>query len=276
MNESIARAKRTYTEEGILSLCKKFIRLLNTKKIRFIDNKYWDWRGGTQTLSVGQISAEFDAGSDAGGNMIRWTYLNERSMLEGLLDELEGDDVFFDIGSNLGFFSCFAANYMSDGSVVAFEPHPPNARQLRRNVSHNNPETVDVHQVALSDSDGEIEFTNQDSLSSTASFETGGNTTTVEQIQGDSLVDSGIPQPTVVKIDVEGAEPMVIAGMTETLSHPDCRVLFCEIHLPKDGRPSIEDYGYELDEVLETIQGFGFQIVEREFRGEALHLTAKK
>jgi FkbM family methyltransferase len=276
MSHSLRRAKRTYNEEGFTSLVKKSIRLAKTKKLSYIDNKYWDWKGGTQELEINTVSAEFDANSDSGGNMIRWSYLNERQMISDLIDELEPSDVLYDVGAHIGFFSCFAANHLRDGTVVSFEPHPPNVTQLRKNLSYNNNEIVTVQPIALSDSEGQTQFTDVTGLSSTTSFASEGKTHSVKQMRGDSLAGDTIPNPTVVKIDVEGAEPMVIEGMKETLSNPNCRLIYCEIHLPKKGRPSIEDYGYDLEQLLERIEKLGFHIVNNEWRGEAVHIKAKK
>lgn len=276
MRQSLRHAKRTFDEEGVVSLSRKAIRLARTKKLKYIDNNYWDWKGGTQELEIGGRSAQFEASTDSGGGIIRWLYLNERQMASEILEELNKDDVFFDVGANIGFFSCFATNYLSDGLVVAFEPHPPNVEQLQKNLSYNHDENARVQEVALSDTNGEIQFTNTNGLSQTAAFSSNADAPTVKQIKGDDLVCHSLPIPSVVKIDVEGAEPRVINGLEETLSKPECRVVFCEVHLPRENRPSIRDHGYELEDVFETIEECGFSITTKEKRGDEIHLKAQK
>jgi len=101
----------------------------------------------------------------------------------------------------------------------------------------------------------------------------------VQAIPGDQLVDDGsIPLPSVVKIDVEGAEPLVIDGMKKSLNNSSCRILYLEIHLPKEsgGRPSVEDYGESKESMLEKILALGFEIVYNERRGNEVHIKAKK
>lgn len=276
MRQSLRHAKQTFDDEGLIPLSKKAIRLAKTKKLKYVDNNYWDWRGGTQDLKVKDTSAQFEARTDSGGGIIRWLYLNEKQMASEILEELNKDDIFFDIGANIGFFTCFATNYLSDGLVVAFEPHPPNIEQLQKNLSYNHNENADVREVALSDSKGEVQFANTEGLSQTAALSSNGDTTSVEQIKGDDLADQNLPIPSVVKIDVEGAEPRVINGLEETLGNPKCRTIFCEIHLPRDNRPSIEDHGYELNEVFEMIEEFGFKTTTEERRGDEIHLKAQK
>jgi len=56
----------------------------------------------------------------------------ESELLSDLIDTLEPDDVFWDVGANIGVFSCFAAQKLIDGSVIAFEPFPPNVQQLEK------------------------------------------------------------------------------------------------------------------------------------------------
>jgi FkbM family methyltransferase len=58
----------------------------------------------------------------------------------------------------------------------------------------------------------------------------GEGTKTVETVRGDSIISrEGLESPDVVKIDVEGAEGLVIAGMSNSLSR--CRRIYCEIHI---------------------------------------------
>jgi FkbM family methyltransferase len=218
MTGLVDEAIRTLREEAPISLLRKVLRLVRTKKVRAIDDRYWDWQGGVQELTIGSASARFDAHSAAGGDAIRWLYLNEREMVRQLVTKLNPKDVFFDVGANVGFFSCFAANQIFDGHVIAFEPFPPNLEQLRRNLRRNDHENVDIKPVALSDSTGKTQLTAPDD------GEVGGQTPslvsengkfTVEQYTADDLIREGLPIPSVVKINVEGAEPKVIRGMYE-------------------------------------------------------------
>jgi hypothetical protein len=50
----------------------------------------------------------------------------------------------------------------------------------------------------------------------------------------------------------------------------------CEIHLPQEGRPSIRDYGWNVDDVCEMIRELGFVVSNRYRRGNEVHLLAEK
>ncbi|MXV60955.1 FkbM family methyltransferase [Natronorubrum sp. JWXQ-INN-674] len=257
------------------------ISALNSTK-SYLKNKYWNVKGGTQTLTIGNLSAEFDATTDRGGDKIRWMCNAEERFLKDISNELKDDDVFFDIGANLGVFSCFASQVVSRGHIVAFEPYPPNYRQLNRNLSYNAPSSsYDVFDIALSNSQGSIEFSSpsNDTGNQTANISPTGDSIEVQEIPGDQLVtDRSVPSPTVVKIDVEGSEPLVIDGLEESLNHSSCRILYCEIHLPKKSgsRPSVEYYGESQKSMLEKISKLGFDITYSEKRDREVHVKAEK
>ncbi len=279
MNRTANKMIRTFREEGAASLVRKIALLARTKKTRLIDDRYWALRGGTRELTIGPTSARFDASPVYGGDAIRWMYLNERQFARALFTELNSDDIFFDVGANVGFFSCFAANRLSDGTVFAFEPFPPNVGQLRRNLRYNDHENAEVEPVALSDATGTAQFTALDEGGvggQTPSFSSGSDGFSVKKYAADDLIDECVPAPSVVKIDVEGAEAQVIKGMREGLLNDRCRMLMCEIHLQQEGRPSANDYGQKPEDVLDTIRELGFSVSKRHRRGNEVHLVAEK
>ena len=74
--------------------------------------------------------------------------------------------------------------------------------------------------------------------------------------RGDTLLETGqVPPPTVLKLDVEGAEFEVLDGLRETLCRPSCRLLYCELHEAGqrgfDGGP---------DAVRDELAGQGFDV----------------
>lgn len=235
-------------------------------------------------------------------------YTAERGSLEFILSGLNADDVFFDVGAMYGLYTGFAGQILTNGTVVAFEPFPRNLEALERTVELNGLSHVDIREVALSDTAGVAEFESPsleyhvqqiaamrargsshskdkttapsmpDEESSIARFST-------QTRRGDRLVEAGnIPQPNVVKIDVEGAEPLVIDGLSETLARDDCRLLVCEIHLPAEEESttphdysprSVTAYGLTVDELVHDIEQLGFE-TEVEHGDGYLHLRGQK
>jgi FkbM family methyltransferase len=235
-------------------------------------------------------------------------YTAERGSLEFILSGLNPDDVFFDVGAMYGLYTGFAGQVLTDGTVVAFEPYPRNLEALERTVELNGLSNVDIRDVALSDATGVEEFESpsleyhvQQIAAMRARRQSGpesgatappvpdaGESVTnfsVETRPGDSLVEAGeLPRPNVVKIDVEGAEPLVVDGLSETLTREACRLLVCEIHPPADERDdsagsnserSVADYDSTVDELVGDIERLGFE-TELEHGDGYLHLRGRK
>lgn len=230
-------------------------------------------------MFIGDTEATFDATSRRGGDMVRWMHNEERELLNEILEELDGDDVFLDVGANVGYHSTFAANKLSGGHVMAVEPYPPNVDQLRRNVSYNCAlEKVSVFDIALSDSAGTLDLTVQqnDVGNQTPDPEGNGTPVSVEMMRGDTLVKtSTIGTPAVVKVDVEGAEESVLRGLSDVLKNDSCRALFVEIHRNTVERPLAEDESSE-DDLLNLISEFGFSIEHKRPRASEVHVKATK
>jgi FkbM family methyltransferase len=133
--------------------------------------------------------------------------------------------VFYDVGANVGFFSLLATRRVGrDGAVYAFEPVAENVEAIRRNLRLNAIDNVSVFQVAIEEKSrpGILYVTKWDGGSS---LSTGAVTPAepveerrVEVVSLDELVQTkGLRPPTLVKIDVEGAELGVLRGMLKTI-----------------------------------------------------------
>jgi FkbM family methyltransferase len=165
-------------------------------------------------------------------------------------------DVALDIGANIGCTSLVLAHAVGPrGKVIAIEPHPGNARLLRCNLSANSLSTVEVQEVAMSDSEGSLslkEPPGQPGMSSLCS-EAGGGSMVVPTHRLDQWLE-GRPELgaiAVCKIDVEGHEPSVFAGMPTTLAAGRIASFVLERHLPAPAPDDpvlnlLADYGYEV------------------------------
>jgi FkbM family methyltransferase len=163
---------------------------------------------------------------------------NELPVQAALADHLRPGGVFFDIGANVGFFSLLAARLVGPGGrVVAFEPVPALAARVRANARRNRLATVAVLEVAVSDAAGATFLVlaahpGGAALAAAAPPPDATGTIEVATAAVDDLVAAGrVPPPTVVKIDVEGAEAAVLRGMARTLlAHRP--VVVCEVDGP--------------------------------------------
>lgn len=209
---------------------------------------------------VGEATAAFSISTYLEHHVVNAARGAERPVIARVLEELDHDDVFWDVGANIGTFSCLAGDVLTAGTVVAFEPYPPNVERLRRNLEANDVDAI-VKTCALSDApadgtllvlDTDDPGTLQGSIESTyASADDAVATVDVAITSGDRLVaDEEVPVPNVVKIDVEGAAPGVLDGMVDTIRDPACRLVVVE---PHDNRDEIEqrllDAGFRVDAV---------------------------
>jgi FkbM family methyltransferase len=132
---------------------------------------------------------------------------------------LEDDDVFWDIGANVGYFTLVAATALAGrGQIIAFEPGKNAYARLTENIALNPYQNIKTYPLAVSDREGEaVLHVSGDIADSSASlFVTGGDqagdevcrTVALDQF----LTAAGLRPPTLIKLDAEGAELAVLQG----------------------------------------------------------------
>lgn len=204
----------------------------------------------SRTISVGDITVEMQQKYVGEFDQIR-AHHNEAWLANDLVEELDSDDFFWDIGGNAGLYTLLAAECGAD--VVTFEPWLENAATIERNLRRNDL-SARIIPKALAGEGGPREFTLDEretpgsGRGSLRDDWQDGRTQTVECIRGDMAIErDGLPSPTVAKIDVEGAELEVLEGFGDYLS--DIQTLYCELHGFDDSavRSLLRDQGFEID-----------------------------
>ncbi|UIP00996.1 FkbM family methyltransferase [Halobaculum sp. CBA1158] len=183
----------------------------------------------------------------------------ERPLLRDVMIAVESSDVFYDIGANVGIFAAAV-----QGKTYAFEPIPANIMALLQNLYSSDSRLIGV---ALSNQPG-LMWVNETDVregSPTAALrkEDGGIGLARMELDGIDL-----PPPSVVKIDVEGAELAVLRGATETFSKESCRRLYVEVH---------EGEGVAYDKVESILSDCGFssfEVIDK--RGDERFVRAMK
>lgn len=142
---------------------------------------------------------------------------DERYEINNIVKLLQAGDACWDIGANIGFYTClFAMLVKEQGRVVAFEPIAPTRAFLERNIRLNNGfQNITVKAVALGDVRGrrEIFLDHPDLAEGTVSLKSQGGSQT-EAVEIDTIDDlsGGLPVPDFIKIDVEGYQREVLKG----------------------------------------------------------------
>jgi FkbM family methyltransferase len=143
-----------------------------------------------------------------------WLGTYEYDKQKQIAKELSPSSVFYDLGANVGFYTLLAAKRATAGRVYAFEPLPRNIEFLRRHLELNRVRNAGVLELAVSDVTGPALF--KEAGNSFMGRLEGGGKLNVLTATLDGLLQQGrILPPSVIKIDVEGAELLALRGSRE-------------------------------------------------------------
>ena len=142
-------------------------------------------------------------------------------VLDTCLNVLKKDDIFYDIGASAGIYSIEVAKVFNDTIIVhAFEPQPSLTHCIRISVALNSFRNVHVHEILLGNKEGitELYIPNNSIKASLIPSQKAARTINCSITTLDSFIAvTKPPHPTIIKIDVEGAEMNVFYGAKKTL-----------------------------------------------------------
>ena len=179
--------------------------------------------------------------------------------LSGFLGGLRSGFSFVDIGANLGIYSLIASRNKAVRKIYAFEPNPVVYEFLTKNAELNRAE-ITMYPVAISSVEGEQVFRFDRSHTGGGGLATkhgqrisvqSRNFSIFDEIQGNDDNDK------VIKIDVEGHEPVVIAELFKSRMEPSIRYIFFEVH---------EDL-YDVYQVDSFLKRHGFRLLHKNGSG---------
>lgn len=167
-----------------------------------------------------------------------------------------------DIGANIGYYTLIAGTRVGDdGHVFAFEPEEVNYNFLEKNVRNNSLEhRVNIYKIALSDRSGQQKLYLTENNKGTHSFADNRNTNTSITVETKTLDEILLPhtqQIDIIKMDIEGAEALVIDGMKELINKNPHVKIFTEFY-PK----AMRRLGKSPLEFLKKLHNFGFKIYD--------------
>jgi FkbM family methyltransferase len=213
------------------------------------------------SVDIDDVHAEFPITSKADFRRVS-LLTGERAVVARLLDNIELDDTVWDVGANVGTHTVFFSKAASQGTVVSFEPHPTNAERLEATVEFNDCGNVQISDVALADETGAVDLHVEGHEAGMGTHSLRENDAATERIEvsvarGDEVASNEFETPTVIKIDVEGAELDVLRGLSGVLSADECQVVMCEFHSEENKHEAItmlEQYGFSIEEVMKRGQ----------------------
>jgi FkbM family methyltransferase len=153
-----------------------------------------------------------------------------------LLENVRPDSVCVDVGANFGYYTCLMSRIAMQGRTIGIEADPETFEFLRDNVAINWLEGhTTILNLAASDTDTSLTLHRRDTRSGNTSIikiddaalsRLGEKPSTAFSVQARRL-DSIIDQPVdFMKIDVEGAEPLVFRGAGRVIDNsPGIRIV---------------------------------------------------
>jgi len=176
---------------------------------------------------------------------------------------------FIDIGANVGLYSLYLAS-CGDVRTLAIEPQPGILERLRFHLAANPAANVEVRPVALSDREGEVMLVLNEDDSGGTHIEKPGLDLSGRRISVPSkpllalLAESDITSIDALKIDVEGAEDIVLAPFLRDAP----AALLPHLILIEDTR------GFWSTDVFALLARRGYTELERSRQNVALRLGA--
>ncbi len=177
--------------------------------------------------------------------------LHEVEEMGFVLHLLRPDELFVDVGANIGSYTILAAGAVG-ARVIAFEPIPEAFAHLERNISMNGlGAKVRACRMGLSDAASTLRFTSGlDTVNHVLAEGEDGPSLDVPVARLDDVLVGG--PPVLIKIDVEGHERAVLLGAGKTLAAPELLAVILETN------GSGARYGVSDDALREIMAEHGF------------------
>lgn len=192
------------------------------------------------------LDAHVDMQRGAAGRLYRQIYflykrINDRHLLRAAEQLLRPNSVVVDIGANIGFFSVSLCLRHSI-EVIAFEPEPRNFLQLCDTIrSYKLEHRIHPQQCAVSDTSGisELFISDLGSVDHKLIDTRSSRSIQIRTMSLDDFLDKnsqfGDRPISLIKMDIQGAELLALAGMKKSLArlgHPPLLVEYSASELP--------------------------------------------
>ena len=185
----------------------------------------------------------------ATGNI--YTGLHEFEDMMFLLHLLRPQDLFVDVGANIGSYTVLASAVVG-AHTISFEPVPATFLHLKHNVAINDVESlVELHNAGVGKEEGVLHFTSGlDTMNHVASDPSSEGNIRVDIVTLDKILAN--KNPVLIKMDTEGFEMSVLEGALSTIGQPSLMALIIEIN------GSCQRYGVNENDIHTYITAKGF------------------
>ncbi len=228
--------------------------LINNKKVNFITSN---------ELEKYRVETLFDKEAETIEWIKRWN--KEITVSKNM--------TFFDVGSNIGIYSIFAAA-LTATEVFSFEPVSNNYSSLFKNVNANNFKHLHIFNIALSNKSDLTDLYIPDLRNGNSGAQVGvsvnedGKRFTPLKIEkvirltiDDLIYNFNFPVPDIIKIDVDGHEKEIIEGMEKILKNKIISSFLIEFNHDDsfvDLKKKFNQIGYDIDTSYDNLPNHSF------------------
>lgn len=182
-----------------------------------------------------------------GMRFVRGRY--DPSAVHALQTLIKPGDTVYDIGAHVGYLSLVAARVVGErGRVIAFEPSSLNLRYLRGHVRANDVRNVDIVAACVMDRGGMVSFDAGKGSGRGRVVNTRGAGLRAVALD-EEIAARRLPPPQFLKVDVEGAELLLLRGARQMLrTHRP--IVLLSVHseaLKRECSALLAECGYEVD-----------------------------
>lgn len=195
------------------------------------------------------------------GRSIHFGHSYESSETAYLRKIITPEAICLDIGANVGYFSMLMAKLAYRGNVYAFDPLPLNVALLRASATLNGFNNIEIIESAVGDSDGEVTLTQSTDSAYSSILDTGRKA--IEQIIRVPMItldtfirNCSIQAVDVIKIDVEGAEGLVLNGASALLSDAVRRPRVILVELFDE---NLKPYDTSASAIIDMMRSFSYE-----------------
>ncbi len=199
------------------------------------------------------------------------TYFTKEPETIDWINNFDNSDIFYfwDIGSNIGLFSIYAALKHTNIRVISFEPSTSNLRILSRNISINSlNKKIQIFQIPLGDKPKSFLQMNESSFSEGSALHSYGkninhqgqefsviNSYNIYGTTINNLINENILElPKYIKIDIDGLEHLVLKEGDKCLSSDNLKSISIEIN---------ENFKEQLDKTLEIMKNNNYRFKQK-------------
>jgi FkbM family methyltransferase len=199
--------------------------------------------------------------------IITWAILNygnwEPDETALFLRTVQPGDIVVDAGAHVGYYTVIASRLVGpEGKVYAFEPDPANFELLRKNVQVNGLTNVVLEQKALSDRKGTIKlFLASENKGDHRIYQPEGESrpsVDVEAVRLDEYLRGRERRVDVLKMDTQGAEGVILEGMTRLLEgQAEGPTIFMEFY-----PYALKGLGTDAGALLKRLESYGYKFYD--------------